>query len=102
MSVFQVVARWFAKTRGLVLGLLGAAFALDNSTSSTGLTFLYNGLGFTGMMIVSASIMAVIGVLTFLFVRTTPEEVGLTVDGIAENDAAAGQTDEPVVEINSK
>lgn len=84
LSVFQTVARWFRQTRGLVLGLMGAAFALDNSTSSTGLTFLYNGLGFTGMMVVAAVILAVLGVLTFAFIRTAPEEVGLTVDGIAD------------------
>lgn len=84
LAVFQTVARWFRQTRGLVLGMMGAAFALDNSTSSSGLTILYNGLGFNGMMIVAAVILAVLGVLTFMFVRTAPEEVGLTVDGLAD------------------
>jgi predicted MFS family arabinose efflux permease len=82
LCVFQVVARWFGKTRGMVLGFIGAAFALDNSTSSSGLTLIYNAIGFTGMMIVTAVILVVLGVLTFLFVRTAPEELGLTVDGL--------------------
>lgn len=56
LSVFQVVARWFNKSQGFILRLMGDAFALDNATSSTGLTFLYNGLGFTGMMVVAAVI----------------------------------------------
>lgn len=92
LCVFQVVARWFLQTRGLVLGLMGAAFALDNSTSSSGLTLLYNGLGFTGMMVVAAVIMVVMGILTFLFVRTAPEELGLTVDGLK---AIAPAAEEP-------
>lgn len=84
LSVFQVVARWFCQTRGAVLGLMGAAFALDNSTSSSGLSILYNGLGFTTMMLVAACVMAALGVLTFIFIRTAPEEIGLTVDGLPE------------------
>lgn len=79
---FQVVAGWFNKTRGFVFGILGASFALDNSTSSTGLTLLYNKLGFTGMITVGTILMVVIGILTFLFVRNTPEDCGLTMDGI--------------------
>ncbi len=63
-------------------GILGASFALDNSTSSTGLTLLYNKLGFTGMITAGTVLMIVIGVLTFLFVRNTPEECGLTMDRI--------------------
>ncbi|MCD8085222.1 MAG: hypothetical protein LUF28_02645, partial [Clostridiales bacterium] len=43
VSVFQMVALWFNQTRGFALGLMGAAFALDNATSSTGLSMLYNG-----------------------------------------------------------
>lgn len=82
LCVFQIVARWFLKTRGLILGIMGAAFALDNSTASTGLTFLYNGLGFTGMMLVAAIVLVVMGILTFIFVRTSPEELCLTVDGV--------------------
>ena len=83
IGVFQTIAKWFRQTRGFVLGLMGAAFALDNSTASSGLTVLYNSFGFNGMMIIAAVILAVLGVLTFLFVRTTPEEVNLTVDGLA-------------------
>lgn len=82
LCVFQIIARWFLKTRGLILGIMGAAFALDNSTSSTGLTFLYKSLGFTGMMTIAAAILFMMGLLSFIFVRTAPEEIGLTVDGI--------------------
>lgn len=79
---FQVVAGWFNKTRGFIFGILGASFALDNSTSSTGLTLLYNKLGFTGMITAGAALMFVIGIATYLFVRNTPEEYGLTMDGV--------------------
>jgi predicted MFS family arabinose efflux permease len=91
ISVFQVVARWFNKSRGMALGIMGASFALDNSTSSTGLTLILNALGFNGMMIVAAVILVVLGILTFALVRTTPEEIGLTVDGL---EAAAEETHE--------
>lgn len=84
LSIFQVIARWFEKSRGFVLGLMGAAFALDNSTSSTGLTFLYGNLGFNGMMMIVAVVMFLMGVLSFIFIRTTPEEFGLTVDGLPQ------------------
>lgn len=102
LCVFQIVARWFVKTRGFVLGLMGASFALDNSTSSTGLTFLYNSLGFTGMMIVAAVIMIAMGVLTFIFIRTTPEEVGLTVDGVKENGTVENNKEETFEDTRSK
>lgn len=102
LCVFQVVARWFVKTRGFVLGLMGASFALDNSTSSTGLTFLYNSLGFTGMMIVSAVIMISMGVLTFIFIRTTPEEIGLTVDGVSESNTEGKNEEEVSDDTKSK
>lgn len=82
-SMFQLVAEWFSKTRGTILGVLGAAFALDSSTSSTGLTLLYNKVGFGGMITVATVIMVVIGTVTLLFVRSTPEECGLTIDGVA-------------------
>ena len=85
LCVFQVIARWFNRTRGFILGIIGASFALDNSTSSTGLTLLLEKLGFTGMITVGVVIMLVLGVLAFLFIRTTPEEAGLTVDGLPEN-----------------
>lgn len=88
LSVFQIIARWFNKTRGMILGLIGAAFALDNSTSSSGLTILYNNLGFNGMMMVAVAVMVILGVLAFIFIRTTPEEAGLTVDGLPEEKSA--------------
>lgn len=85
--MFQLVAGWFNKTRGFVLGLLGAAFALDNSTSSTGLTLLYTNLGFGGMIAVATIVMVVIGLITLIFLRNTPEEWGLTMDGVADEAA---------------
>jgi predicted MFS family arabinose efflux permease len=41
-------------------------------------------VGFVGLMIVAAIIVVVIAVCFFTFVRTTPEELGLTVDGLPE------------------
>ena len=90
LCVFQVVARWFNKTRGFILGIIAASFALDNSTSSSGLSILFGSLGFTGMMTVAAAVMVVLGILFFIFVRTAPEEAGLTVDGL-ENDENASE-----------
>ncbi len=93
VAVFQVVALWFNATRGMILGIMGAAFALDNATSSSGLTLLLNGLGFTGMMVVAAVILAALGVLTFMFVRTTPQELGMQPDGIEAPEEAAPEGD---------
>ena len=87
LCVFQVVAGWFCETRGLVLGLMGAAFALDSSTASSGMTLLYSRVGFTGMMMILAVVLLALGAVTFLFVRTRPEECGLTVDGLPEENA---------------
>ncbi|MCD8341752.1 MAG: MFS transporter [Clostridiales bacterium] len=102
VSVFQVVALWFNQTRGFVLGLMGAAFALDNATSSTGLSMLYNGLGFTNMMMVAAAILVALGIVTYLFVRTTPQELGLTPDGLPEQTPAGGQEEQGAQEFQSK
>lgn len=87
LCVFQVVAGWFCETRGLVLGLMGAAFALDSSTASSGMTLLYSSVGFTGMMMILAVILLALGAVTFLFVRTRPQECGLTVDGLPKENA---------------
>lgn len=87
LCVFQVVAGWFCETRGLVLGLMGAAFALDSSTASSGMTLLYSSVGFTGMMMILTVILLALGAVTFLFVRTRPQECGLTVDGLPEKNA---------------
>lgn len=64
-------------------------FALDNSTSSTGLTMLYNNLGFGGMIAVATGVMVAIGLVTLIFLRNTPEECGLTVDGIESEETHA-------------
>ncbi|MCD8161071.1 MAG: MFS transporter [Clostridiales bacterium] len=102
VSVFQMVALWFNQTRGFALGLMGAAFALDNATSSTGLSMLYNGLGFTSMMMVTAVILVALGVVTFLFVRTAPQEVGLTPDGLPVQAPADGHEEQGPQEFQSK
>nr|WP_314931398.1 MFS transporter [Shuttleworthia satelles] len=91
LCVFQVVAGWFCETRGLVLGLMGAAFALESSTASSGMTLLYSSIGFVSMMMILTVILLALGAVTFLFVRTRPQECGLTVDGLPEENAEGAE-----------
>lgn len=84
MLCFQLCATWFNKSRGRVLGIVTIAAPLNSATSTTLLTLGQNALGFQFTYFIVGAILVAATVLTFIFAVTTPEEKGLTVDGLLD------------------
>ena len=82
LCVMQVCANWFMTTRGRVMGIIMAGCALDNATAQTIAKKMAAAIGFGATYYVIAALLLVMAVLIYLFFVTTPEEAGLTPDGI--------------------
>lgn len=84
MAGFQLAASWFVRYRGRVLGIVTLGSPLFSLIGTSGMTtFITNNLGgdYRPFYIGLAVLLVVVAVLTFLFIRDTPEEVGLFPDG---------------------
>ena len=88
MVCFQLCANWFESTRGRILGIVTIASPLNSATSITLLTIGQGVIGLTACYMIIVGILVVSVILAVKFAVSTPEEVGLTVDGISakEND----------------
>lgn len=84
MLTFQLCATWFHKSRGRVLGVITMAAPLNSATSTTLLTIGKDSIGFEFTYYIIGVILIIATVLAYIFARTTPEEMGLTVDGLLE------------------
>lgn len=82
MVCFQLCANWFESTRGRILGIVTIASPLNSATSITLLTIGKGVIGLTACYMIITAILVVSVVLAIKFAVSTPEEVGLTVDGI--------------------
>ena len=82
MVCFQLCANWFESTRGRILGIVTIASPLNSATSITLLTIGQGTIGLTACYMIIAAILAISVVLAVKFAVSTPEEVGLTVDGV--------------------
>ena len=84
MAGFQLAASWFIRYRGRVLGIvtLGSPlFSLIGTSAMT--TFINRNLGgdYRPFYVGLAVLLVVVAILVVLFIRDTPEEVGLYPDG---------------------
>lgn len=82
LCVMQMCANWFMTTRGRIMGLIMAGCALDNATAQTAAKKLAGVIGFGYTYYLIAALLLVLAVLMYAFFITSPEEVGLTPDGI--------------------
>ncbi len=87
MAGFQLVASWFIKSRGQMLGIITLGSPLFSIVGTAGITSIiaknFNGdyrIFYVGVAI----IVAVIAVVVAIFVKNTPEDVGLYPDGASE------------------
>ncbi|XP_009786292.1 putative glycerol-3-phosphate transporter 1 [Nicotiana sylvestris] len=79
-SVVAVVGNWFGKKkRGLIMGIWNAHTSIGNITGSLVASILLK-YGWGWSMVVPGSIIAIIGVLVFLFLPVHPESVGANHD----------------------
>jgi len=87
MAGFQLVASWFIKARGQMMGIITLGSPLFSIVGTAGLTNViaknFNGdyrIFYVGVAI----IVAVIAIVVAIFVKNTPEDVGLYPDGASE------------------
>jgi MFS family permease len=81
-----VVNRWFATQRGLALGLLGAASSTGRLVFLPLLTLIAASLGWRAVgWVVAGCIVLIILPLVALFMRDTPEAIGLTPYGTPQS-----------------
>lgn len=86
MSSMQLAASWFIKYRGTVLGIVTIGSPLFSVVGTSGMTnFITNYLGgdYRPFYVGIAVILVIIAICVGLFLRDTPEEVGLYPDGAA-------------------
>lgn len=81
---FTMIANWFPKKKGIVLGFSTMGMNMASATMPTLLTVFGRIIDPKGNIIhsilVFAGIILVVGILNHLFVKATPEEVGLYPD----------------------
>lgn len=81
---FTMIANWFPKKKGIVLGFSTMGMNMASATMPTLLTVFGRIIDPEGNIIhsilVFAGIILVVGILNHLFVKSTPEEVGLYPD----------------------
>lgn len=81
MSVSMLCTNWFIKKRGWALGIVTAGCPLCSASIITLLTYGIRYLGFSVTYTLMGVILLVLGVLSFLLVKSSPEECGLYPDG---------------------
>lgn len=86
---FSMIANWFPKKKGIVLGFSTMGMNMASATMPTLLTVFGRIIDPKGNIIhsilVFAGIILVVGILNHLFVKATPEEVGLYPDNELPN-----------------
>lgn len=95
MAGFQLAASWFIRFRGRVLGIvtLGSPLFSIIGTSLCNSIIAKMGGDYRPFYIGIAILLVAVGVLTVLFIRDTPEEVGLYPDG-ADHAPKTAESDE--------
>lgn len=91
MGGFMLAANWFIKYRGRVLGVITAGSPLFSIVGIGVLTAMANSLGLKTAYMTIAGIVILIGILTALFIKDTPEDAGLFPDGSDRAPLSEGQ-----------
>jgi MFS family permease len=81
----NVLLLWFEKRRGLVSGIRGVFVSLGFSIAPLILALMIDGFGWRGaLMFMAATLIFGFSVLALIFLRNSPQEVGLRPDGLSE------------------
>lgn len=75
------IGNWFVKTRGTVLGIVTIGAPLSSATFLLITSALIPKIGFDGMWYIFAAFIAVVGIITIIFIKKSPTEIGLYADG---------------------
>lgn len=81
MGGFMLCSNWFIKYRGRALGLVTIGSPLFSIVGISTLTKMTNSMGIKTAYMLTGGIVLVMGILTMMLVKDTPESVGLYPDG---------------------
>ena len=81
MGGFMLAANWFIKYRGRVLGIITAGSPLFSIIGIGLLTWMANNLGLKMAYMTIAGVLLLLGALTAMCIKDTPEDAGLFPDG---------------------
>jgi len=81
MGGFMLCSNWFIKYRGRALGFVTIGSPLFSIVGLSTLTNITNTMGIRAAYMLMGGIVVVIGILTMLLVKDSPESVGLYADG---------------------
>lgn len=84
MSASMLCTNWYVKRRGWSLGVITMGCPLCSATIITVLTFGLKTIGFSATYLIMGLIVVVLGLISMLVLKATPEEVGLYPDGADE------------------
>ncbi len=91
VPVAIVIKRWFYKRRATALGLCGAATGISTVGFPSLLTYSIETWGLQATFCFEGVFVVVIALLSFVLVRSRPEDKGLLPYGMSENEAGASE-----------
>ncbi len=92
MGAFMLCTNWFIQSRGRALGIVVMGSPLCTATFIALLTIGVNFLGLQNTYTITGVIILVLALLIALFIKATPEEVGLYPDGASTAPLAEEET----------
>jgi len=81
-GTMAVVNRWFVRRRGTAFGILSVGIALGGAVITPIVSVVVLNLGWPVAALMSGVVLLVVGLPLSLFMRDTPEQMGLLPDGI--------------------
>ena len=96
---FALIANWFRKKRGIILGIVTIGCPLSSATFVMVGTKVSMGLGFEAFYSAVGVLIIILGILGIFFLRNKPEEIGYGIDGgpldqneVEQDNAMMGKT----------
>lgn len=84
MTTNNLIANWFPKKKGVVLGITTMGLALGNSTLTPLFSKISAAAGFRGALLIYGIIMILLGLVSIFWLKERPQEVGLYPDNDPE------------------
>lgn len=96
----MLMNRWFAAYRGRAFGLVNMGTSLSGAFLPFVALVLVDTLGVSWAFSILGGLAFLLFPLCWRIIRNTPEDIGLTVDGVAANPFAAAREEEKVIPMN--
>lgn len=84
MTTNNIIANWFPRKKGVILGITTMGLALGNSTLTPLFSKICDIAGFNGALLIYGIIMILLGIASIFWIRETPQEIGLYPDNNPE------------------